>query len=157
MSGEKCHSSTPEIEIKKGTTVVYHQCAPAISQYGDTNEMMILELDNCGNLLKKSDKDATNTPVTEKSSWSTTSPIQVNLNDIKIIYQQAGPGYSGAEAIQKLSSHLEPAPIGQVTYPNTPQGKKYNVYKIKASFQSFNTTYKPGQYIVFTDGVGYTR
>lgn len=154
MSGEKCHSSTPEIEIKKGTTVVYHQCAPAISQYGDTNEMMILELDNCGNLLKKSDKDATNTPVTEKTSWVTKTQVPFDINTIKdkIKYVQPdnGSDYSGLVAASAQSTKLFPSPVGEIIK----NGLKYKVYKVKINHEPWGYDLNPGDYVVYMDGPG---
>lgn len=152
MSGEKCHSSTPEIEIKKGTTVVYHQCAPAISQYGDTNEMMILELDNCGNLLKKSDKDATNTPVTEKTSWVTKTQIPFDINTIKdkIKYVQPdnGSDYSGLVIADFQYGKLYHPPVGEITK----DGLKYKVFKVKYSHSPWGYGLNPNDYVVYMDG-----
>jgi len=154
MSGEKCHSSTPEIEIKKGTTVVYHQCAPAISQYGDTNEMMILELDNCGNLLKKSDKDATNTPVTEKSSWVTKTQVPFDINTIKdkikYVYPDNGSDYSGLIIADLHYGKLEHPPVGEITQ----SGLKYKVYKVKYSHSPWGYGLNPNDYVVYMDGQG---
>ena len=152
MSGAKCHSSTPEIEIKKGTTVVYHQCAPAISQYGDTNEMMILELDNCGNLLKKSNKDATNTAVTEKSSWVTKTQIPVDINTIKDKIKYVQPDnlsdYSGLIIADIHYGKLEHPPVGEITRGNL----KYKVYKVKYNHAPWGNNLNPGDYVVYLDG-----
>lgn len=152
MSGAKCHSSTPEIEIKKGTTVVYHQCAPAISQYGDTNEMMILELDNCGNLLKKSDKDATNTPVTEKSSWVTKTQIPIDVSKLKIKYVQPdnGSDYSGLILADAQYGKLYHPPVGEITK----NGLKYKVYKVKYNHEPWGYDLNPDDYVVYLDGPG---
>jgi len=150
MSGTKCHSSTPEIEIKKGETVIYHQCAPAISQYGDTNEMMILELDNCGNLLKKSDKDATNTPVTEKSSWATKTQVPVDVSKLKIQYVQPDNlcDYSGLMIASAHYGKLEHPPVGEIIK----NGLKYDVYKVKYAHPPFGYNLQPGDYVVYLDG-----
>ena len=53
ISGENCHSSTPEVKISKGTSVIYWGCSPSLASRGETNEKTILVLDNCGNLKKK--------------------------------------------------------------------------------------------------------
>jgi hypothetical protein len=53
LSGANCHSSTPEVKITKGSTVIYWGCSPSINARGETNEKIILVLDNCGNLKKK--------------------------------------------------------------------------------------------------------
>lgn len=53
LSGSNCHSSTPEIRISKGGTVIYHACSPSIAARGETNDKTILVLDNCGNLKQK--------------------------------------------------------------------------------------------------------
>jgi len=152
MSGAKCHSSTPEIEIKKGETVIYHQCAPAISQYGDTNEMMVLELDNCGNLLKKSDKDATNTPVTEKSSWVTKTQVPFDINTIKDKIKYVQPDnlsdYSGLIIADIHYGKLEHPPVGEIIK----NGLKYNVYKVKYNHEPWGYDLNPGDYVVYLDG-----
>lgn len=150
ISGANCHSSTPEIEIKKGTTVVYHQCAPAISKYGDQNEMMILELDNCGNLLKKSSRDGKNTPQTEKTSWTSTTQLPVDVNKISIKYITPQGDYSGLAVSQYAGAKLEYPPIGEVIK----NGKKYKVYRVKTEYNTFNTQLKKGDYVVYLDGPG---
>ena len=53
LSGDKCHSSSPEVKISKGDSVIYWGCSPSISTYGDTGDKTILVLDNCGNLKQK--------------------------------------------------------------------------------------------------------
>lgn len=53
LSGGNCHSSTPEVKISKGTSIVYWGCSPSIAARGETNEKTILVLDNCGNLKQK--------------------------------------------------------------------------------------------------------
>ena len=52
LSGQNCHSGTPEIVIKKNNETIYHSCSPAISR-GDQNEYPILTLDPCGNVTQK--------------------------------------------------------------------------------------------------------
>jgi len=59
LSGQNCHSGTPEIVIKKNNEKIYHSCSPAISR-GDENEYPILTLDPCGNVTQKGTGDATN-------------------------------------------------------------------------------------------------
>lgn len=140
ISGERCHSSTPEIEIKKGTTVVYHQCAPAMSQYGDQNEMMILELDNCGNLLKKSNKDATNTPTTEKTSWSSNTQLPVSDG---ITYLYPAPNFTSEDAVKH---HLSK---GNIAYYGQTTDKKNTVYKSLKSFTQVNKSVPPNTLVVF--------
>jgi hypothetical protein len=152
MSGTKCHSSTPEIEIKKGETVIYHQCAPAISQYGDTNEMMVLELDNCGNLIKQSNKDATNTAVTEKSSWVTKTQVPFDINTIKDKIKYVQPDnlsdYSGLIIADIHYGKLEHPPVGEIIK----NGLKYNVYKVKYNHEPWGYDLNPGDYVVYLDG-----
>ena len=140
ISGANCHSGTPEIEIKKGTTVVYHQCAPAMSRYGDTNEMMILELDNCGNLLKKSNADATNTPKTEKTSWGSNTQLPVSDG---VTYLYPAPNFTSEDAIK---FHLSK---GNIAYYGVTGDKKNQVYKALKSFTQFNKPVSPNTLVVF--------
>lgn len=67
LSSSNCHSGTPEIVIKKGGEVIYNACSPAMER-GDMKEYPVLELDPCGNVIKKGTGDATNkdTPVAKK-------------------------------------------------------------------------------------------
>jgi hypothetical protein len=53
ISGSNCHSSTPEVKISKGSSVIYWGCSPSLAARGETNEKTILVLDNCGNLKQK--------------------------------------------------------------------------------------------------------
>ena len=53
ISGANCHSSTPEVKISKGSSVIYWGCSPSIAARGEVGEKTILVLDNCGNLKKK--------------------------------------------------------------------------------------------------------
>jgi len=64
LSSSNCHSGTPEIIIKKGGEVIYNECSPAMER-NDMKEYPVLELDSCGNVIKKGTGDATNndTPV----------------------------------------------------------------------------------------------
>jgi len=51
----RCHSSTPEIRIKRGNsqTVIYHACTPSISEENDYSEIKVMKLDACGNIIEK--------------------------------------------------------------------------------------------------------
>ena len=71
LSGQNCHSGTPEIVIKKNFETIYHSCSPAMSR-GDQNEYPIHTLDACGNVLKKGTGDATN-----KDTAATTQTTEV--------------------------------------------------------------------------------
>jgi hypothetical protein len=53
ISGTNCHSSTPEVKISKGPSVIYWGCSPFIESRGETEDKTILVLDNCGNLKQK--------------------------------------------------------------------------------------------------------
>ena len=79
LSGQNCHSGTPEIVIKKNGETIYHSCSPAMSR-GDQNEYPIHTLDACGNVLKKGTGDATNkdTAATTQST-ETVNVYKVNL------------------------------------------------------------------------------
>jgi hypothetical protein len=141
ISGTKCHSSTPEVEIKKGTTVIYHQCAPAISQYGDQNEMMILELDNCGNLLKKSNKDSTNTTATEKSTWSQkTAPVSENIK-----YLQSREKMTADDEIKYRLS------FGYIKKEDKKTGDNKDIYKVLRGFDYAGESITPNTLVVFID------
>ena len=70
LSGQNCHSGTPEIVIKKNGETIYHSCSPAMSR-GDQNEYPIHTLDACGNVLEKGTGDATN-----KDTAATTQPTE---------------------------------------------------------------------------------
>lgn len=70
LSGQNCHSGTPEIVIKKNGETIYHSCSPAMSR-GDQNEYPIHTLDACGNVLEKGTGDATN-----KDTVATTQPTE---------------------------------------------------------------------------------
>ena len=72
LSGQNCHSGTPEIVIKKNGETIYHSCSPAMSR-GDQNEYPIHTLDACGNVLKKGTGDATNKDV-KATETTTVSP-----------------------------------------------------------------------------------
>ena len=115
---------------------------------------MILELDNCGNLLKKSDKDATNTPVTEKTSWVTKTQVPFDINTIKdkIKYVQPdnGSDYSGLVAASAQSTKLFPSPVGEIIK----NGLKYKVYKVKINHEPWGYDLNPGDYVVYMDGPG---
>jgi len=56
---KRCHSSTPEIRLSKGGTVVYHECTPSISETNDYSKIDVMELDACGNLIKKGQEKKT--------------------------------------------------------------------------------------------------
>lgn len=72
LSGQNCHSGTPEIVIKKNGETIYHSCSPAMSR-GDQNEYPIHTLDACGNVLEKGTGDATNKDV-KATETTTTDP-----------------------------------------------------------------------------------
>jgi hypothetical protein len=80
LSGQNCHSGTPEVIIKKNGETIYHSCSPAMSR-GDQNEYPIHTLDACGNVLKKGTGDATNkdTPAQE----TTVKGYTLNMPDGK--------------------------------------------------------------------------
>ena len=146
-SGASCHSSTPEIEVKKGTTVIFHQCAPSMTPYGDQNEMKILELDNCGNLLKKSDKDATNTKTTESSSWSnqnTTNPT----GGVK--YLKATQGFTAKETYTALLGNGSIGWYGTIDNDKSSQTPNVIVWKAKKDFTRGYDKIKKDDLIVFT-------
>ena len=50
---KRCHSSTPEVRLSKGSSVIYHACTPSISEENDYSKINVMELDACGNLIKK--------------------------------------------------------------------------------------------------------
>lgn len=83
LSGQNCHSGTPEIVIKKNGETIYHSCSPAMSR-GDQNEYPIHTLDACGNVLEKGTGDATNKDV--KSTETTTADLSylISLPKMKI-------------------------------------------------------------------------
>lgn len=97
LSGQNCHSGTPEVVIKKNGETIYHSCSPAMSR-GDQNEYPIHTLDACGNVLKKGTGDATNkdtaatTQTTEVKSYIVNMPerdgpfiVQLEDNPKRII------------------------------------------------------------------------
>lgn len=49
----RCHSSTPEIRIRRGSSVIYHECTPSISEENDYSHIDVMKLDPCGNLVEK--------------------------------------------------------------------------------------------------------
>jgi hypothetical protein len=75
----RCHSSTPEIRISRGKskTTIYHACTPSISEVNDYNEIKVMKLDACGNIIEKgsekkaAQKDAQlmNPPAGLKKGW----------------------------------------------------------------------------------------
>lgn len=77
LSGQNCHSGTPEVVIKKNGETLYHSCSPAMSRR-DENEYPIHTLDACGNVLQKGTGDATNKDVaaqkTEVKSYIVNKP-----------------------------------------------------------------------------------
>ena len=75
LSSSNCHSGTPEIVIKKGGEVIYNACSPAMER-GDMNEYPVLELDPCGNVIKKGTGDATNNDATNND---TPAPIEQTI------------------------------------------------------------------------------
>jgi hypothetical protein len=75
LSSSNCHSGTPEIVIKKGGEVIYNDCSPAMER-GDMNEYPVLELDSCGNVIKKGTGDATNN---DETNNDTPTPIQPTI------------------------------------------------------------------------------
>ena len=75
LSSSNCHSGTPEIVIKKGGEVIYNECSPAMER-GDMNEYPVLELDSCGNVIKKGTGDATNN---DETNNDTPTPIQPTI------------------------------------------------------------------------------
>lgn len=74
---KRCHSSTPEIKLSKGDSVIYHACTPSIGEENDYSKINVMELDVCGNLNKKgqekktAQKDANlmNPPATLQKGW----------------------------------------------------------------------------------------
>jgi hypothetical protein len=74
LSSSNCHSGTPEIVIKKGGEVIYNACSPAMER-GDMNEYPVLELDSCGNVIKKGTGDATNNDETNNDTTPTQPTI----------------------------------------------------------------------------------
>lgn len=88
LSGGNCHSSTPEVRISKGNTIIYHQCSPSINDRGETQEKTILVLDNCGNLLQKSNLPAEEQKKGDDKKDVSTVPqktLKSLDNDIKLI------------------------------------------------------------------------
>lgn len=53
---KRCHSSTPEVRLSKGNTVIYHACTPSITETNDYRRIDVMELDACGNLIKKGEE-----------------------------------------------------------------------------------------------------
>lgn len=53
LSEADCHSSTAEVKISKGDSIIYWDCSPLIQSKGTSGEKVILVLDNCGNLKEK--------------------------------------------------------------------------------------------------------
>lgn len=49
---KRCHSSTPEIRLSKGGTVIYHKCTPSISETNDYKKINVMKLDACGNIIE---------------------------------------------------------------------------------------------------------
>ena len=49
----RCHSSTPEIRLSKGDSVIYHACTGAIGEENDYRKIYVMELDVCGNLINR--------------------------------------------------------------------------------------------------------
>jgi hypothetical protein len=84
LSGQECHSGTPEIIIKKNNEILYHSCSPAMSR-SDQNEYQIHTLDACGNVIEKGTGDATNKDNTtpEQKSFGYTLTTSPNVwNDV---------------------------------------------------------------------------
>jgi hypothetical protein len=89
LSGSNCHSSTPEVKISKGTSVIYWGCSPSIAARGETNEKTILVLDNCGNLKqkgtdtgKKTEGGVTTTALPKLTGKTVEFPIGLNGDPI---------------------------------------------------------------------------
>ena len=76
LSGNDCHSSTPEVKIQKEGTagqppvILYHSCSPAMER-GDQNEYKLLTLDACGNVIEKGTGDVTNNEASAADETST--------------------------------------------------------------------------------------
>jgi hypothetical protein len=138
ISGEKCHSSTPEVEIKKGDTVIFHQCAPAISTYGDQKEMKILELDNCGNLIQMSTADATNKSEGKPAEGK---PEGQRFNVSAAIKLPIGIGWD-----EKSTSDYHISK-GNIQYAITQDNKKY--YQGLKNFQHIGKPYAKGNFYYF--------
>ena len=49
----RCHSSTPEIKLSKGDSVIYHACTGAIGEENDYRKITVMELDVCGNMINR--------------------------------------------------------------------------------------------------------
>jgi len=85
LSGQECHSGTPEIIIKKNNEILYHSCSPAMFR-SDQNEYQIHTLDACGNVIEKGTGDATNkdnaTP--EQKSFGYTLTLPPNKSSVFI-------------------------------------------------------------------------
>lgn len=82
LSGQNCHSGTPEIVIKKNGETIYHSCSPAMSR-GDQNEYPIHTLDACGNVLEKGTGDATNKDVKTTETTTTDPGYIISLPKMK--------------------------------------------------------------------------
>ena len=100
LSGQNCHSGTPEIVIKKNNETIYHSCSPAISR-GDQNEYPILTLDPCGNVTQKGTGDATNkdTPVQQTTVKGYILTLPQDIDQTKEYFVCGLTGGLGAERL----------------------------------------------------------
>lgn len=73
----RCHSSTPEIRIRRGNSVIYHACTPSLSEDNDYSKIDVMRLDPCGNLIERGqenkaaqkDQDMMKPPAGLQTGW----------------------------------------------------------------------------------------
>ena len=100
LSGQNCHSGTPEIVIKKNGEKTYHSCSPAMSR-GDQNEYPIHTLDPCGNVIEKGTGDATNkdTPAQQTTVKGYILTLPQDIDQTKEYFVCGLTGGLGAERL----------------------------------------------------------
>ena len=121
-----CHSSTPEVKITKGEKVIYHQCAAPLAKRASTDDVPILELDPCGEVLVK--EGPKENIVTTKEP----PPKQSKNYDLK--KGQFGPTILQPDqnwfdlAKNKLEKYIE---SGEITFRGTYKNSNDRLYDVK--------------------------
>jgi len=105
--GENPHSGAPEILIQrkdeKGTEILYNACSPAMRE-GDTGIQELLEIDPCGNVLKKGSGTGANSESAAKPTTTATEvqyTLMVNTaEDIQLwMFKYVGGGETGLQEL----------------------------------------------------------
>ncbi len=141
--GSNPHSGAPEILIQrkdeKGTEILYNACSPAMRE-GDTGIQELLEIDPCGNVLKKGTGTGANSEVVTTTT-TTKAPAAKNYTLLLPSMTTEFKTWMETEA-PKYFDEIQP--------PNTGYGYSRGKWKVKEGGVQFTPTTN------VTDSMGYS-